>query len=93
MIECLSLIVQEDIIKESQHRVLKDCRQQLRAQLYQQRENIHFDPILQAACTVDIKQYCSNIQPGNSQVTIVNNYLIQRRWPSAFLLYLHLVYV
>lgn len=73
VIECLSSIVQEDIIKESQHRVLKDCRQQLRAQLYQQRENIHFDPVLQAACTVDIRQYCFNVQPGNSQVTIVNN--------------------
>ncbi|XP_032671298.1 Golgi apparatus protein 1 [Odontomachus brunneus] len=68
VIECLSLIVQEDIMKESQHRVLKDCRQQLRAQLYQQRENIHFDPVLQTACTTDIKQYCFNVEPGNSQV-------------------------
>jgi len=62
-------------MKESQHRVLKDCRQQLRAQLYQQRENIHFDPVLQATCTMDIKQFCFNIEPGNSQVTnnVVSN--------------------
>lgn len=63
--------MQEDIIKESQHRILKDCRQQLRAQLYQQRENIHFDPVLQTACAIDIKQFCYNVQPGNSQVAMV----------------------
>lgn len=73
VIECLSSIVQEDIMKDSQHRVVKDCRQQLRAQLYQQRENIHFDPVLQATCATDIKQFCFNVEPGNSQVA--TNYL------------------
>ncbi|XP_076234853.1 Golgi apparatus protein 1 [Calliopsis andreniformis] len=68
VIECLSKIVQEDIMKDTQHRIPKDCRQQLRAQLYQQRENIHFDPVLQAQCTNDIKQYCFNVEPGNSKV-------------------------
>jgi len=58
-------------MKDSQHRVLKDCRQQLRAQLYQQRENINFDPFLQTACAPDIKQFCFNVEPGNSQVTII----------------------
>lgn len=75
VIECLSSIVQEDIMKESQHRVLKDCRQQLRAQLYQQRENIHFDPVLQASCSIDIKQFCYSIEPGNSQVTIMFSHI------------------
>lgn len=68
VIECLSTIVQEDIMKETQHHVPKECRQQLRAQLYQQRENIQFDPILQAQCITDIKQYCYKVEPGNSQV-------------------------
>lgn len=68
VIECLSTIVQEDIMKDTQHRVPKECRQQLRAQLYQQRENIQFDPVLQAQCTTDIKQYCFNVEAGNSQV-------------------------
>lgn len=72
MIECLSSIVQEDIMKDSQHRVVKDCRQQLRAQLYQQRENIHFDPVLQASCAIDIKELCFNVEPGNSQVAIIS---------------------
>ncbi|CAK9798296.1 Golgi apparatus protein 1 [Anthophora plagiata] len=68
VIECLSTIVQEDIMKDTQHHIPKECRQQLRAQLYQQRENIQFDPILETQCRTDIKQYCYNIEPGNSQV-------------------------
>nr|ARK19823.1 venom protein [Ampulex compressa] len=68
VIECLSTIIQEDIMKETQHRIPKECRQQLRAQLYQQRENIQFDPILQSQCASDIRQYCFNVEAGNSQV-------------------------
>ncbi|XP_050588557.1 Golgi apparatus protein 1 [Bombus affinis] len=68
VIECLSTKVQEDIIKDTQHHITKECRQQLKAQLYQQRENIQFDPILQAQCTNDIKQYCYDLEPGNSQI-------------------------
>ncbi|KZC10387.1 Golgi apparatus protein 1, partial [Dufourea novaeangliae] len=68
VIECLSTIVQEDIMKDTQHHIPKECRQQLRAQLYQQRENIHFDPILQAQCATDVKQYCFNVEAGNSQI-------------------------
>ncbi|KAK2580723.1 hypothetical protein KPH14_011351 [Odynerus spinipes] len=68
VIECLSSIVQEDIMKNTQHRIPKECRQQLRAQLYQQRENIQFDPILSTLCAQDIKQHCFNVEAGNSQV-------------------------
>lgn len=55
-------------MKDTQHRIPKECRQQLRAQLYQQRENIQFDPILQSQCADDVKQYCFNVEAGNSQV-------------------------
>ncbi|XP_008555491.1 Golgi apparatus protein 1 [Microplitis demolitor] len=68
VIECLSTIVHDDIVKESQHRILKDCRQQLRAQLYQQRENIRLDVTLQKACAGDIQQLCNQVEPGNAQV-------------------------
>lgn len=68
VIECLSNIVQEDVVREAQHRIPKDCRQQLKAQLYQQRENIHLDPILLQACSSDINQYCAGVTAGNSQV-------------------------
>lgn len=76
-------------MKESQHRVLKDCRQQLRAQLYQQRENIHFDPVLQTSCTTDIKQYCFNVEPGNSQVATVSSNI---KWLS-FTLCIRILYI
>lgn len=68
VIECLSSIIQEDVMKENQPRIKKNCRQQLKAQLYQQRENIHFDPILQKACETDIQNLCHNVVPGNSRI-------------------------
>lgn len=68
VIECLSSIVQADIMKNTQHRIPKECRQQLKAQLYQQRENIQFDPVLHTSCAQDIKQFCFNVEAGNSQV-------------------------
>ena len=64
----MSDIVQKDVIHDSQHRISKECRQQLKQQLYQQRENIKFDPKLQKVCADEIKQYCYNVEPGNSQV-------------------------
>ena len=73
MIHCLSSLIQDDILKDRQPRIPKDCRQQLKSQLYQQRENIQFDPILQKACVKDIKQFCFNIIPGNSQVPTADN--------------------
>ncbi|KAJ8669296.1 hypothetical protein QAD02_000555 [Eretmocerus hayati] len=68
VIGCLSDIVQKDILQDSQHKITRECRQQLRAQLYQQRENIKFDPKLSKLCAYEVKQYCSNIEPGNSQI-------------------------
>ncbi|XP_015608654.1 Golgi apparatus protein 1 isoform X2 [Cephus cinctus] len=68
VIECLSTVVQEDIMKDTQHRVPRECRQQLRAQLYQQRENINFDPTLQKLCATDVKQLCFDVKPGRSQI-------------------------
>ncbi|XP_012286119.1 Golgi apparatus protein 1 [Orussus abietinus] len=68
VIECLSSIIQDDIIRDTQHRIPKDCRQQLKAQLYQQRENIQFDPVLQRSCVMDIEKFCYNIEAGNAQV-------------------------
>ncbi|XP_014213335.1 Golgi apparatus protein 1 [Copidosoma floridanum] len=68
VIACLSNMVQTDIIKNAQFRISKDCRQQLKAQLYQQRENIKFDPELRKVCVNDIKQWCGDIEPGQSKI-------------------------
>lgn len=45
-----------------------ECRQQIRAQLFQQRENIDFDPKLKAACRIEIKEICGDVQHGAGQV-------------------------
>lgn len=67
-------------MKNTQHRIPKECRQQLKAQLYQQRENIQFDPALHALCAQDIKQYCFKVEPGNSQVIfMIIGYLFRKK--------------
>ncbi len=35
-----------------------------------QSESINLDPKLKEACGADVEQYCSNVSPGNSQVSI-----------------------
>lgn len=65
---CLSELVRNATLSEQKHTVSKECRQQLRAQLLQQRENIEFDPKLKAACSKDIQDHCGNVQPGAAQV-------------------------
>jgi Golgi apparatus protein 1 len=69
VIVCLSELVRNATISDQKHTVSKECRQQLRAQLLQQRENIEFDPKLKAACSKDIRDHCGNVQPGAAQVT------------------------
>ncbi|XP_055546541.1 Golgi apparatus protein 1 isoform X1 [Wyeomyia smithii] len=68
VVSCLSEMMRNDTIKGAKHSVPKECRQQVRAQLYQQRENIDFDPNLKAACQQDINTYCSSIPHGSGQV-------------------------
>lgn len=68
VVECLSTIIRNDTLREARHSIPKDCRQQLKAQLLQQRENIDLDPNLKKACTDDINKFCSKVQHGNAQV-------------------------
>lgn len=60
--------MRNDTIRDAKHTISKECRQQLRAQLFQQRENIDFDPRLKRACTGDIKKLCAQIENGGAQV-------------------------
>lgn len=66
---CLSELVRNATLSEQKHSVSKECRQQLRAQLLQQHENIDFDPRLKAVCSADIQNHCSNVQKGAAQVS------------------------
>ncbi|XP_058822591.1 Golgi apparatus protein 1-like isoform X2 [Topomyia yanbarensis] len=68
VVACLSEVMRNDTIKGAKHSIPKECRQQVRAQLYQQRENIDFDPKLKAACREEINTYCFNIPHGSGQV-------------------------
>ncbi|CAG9121359.1 unnamed protein product [Plutella xylostella] len=66
VITCLSEIVRNDTISGRKHIISKDCRQQLRSQLFQQKENIDLDPELKEACKKDLLVYCPNVQHGES---------------------------
>ncbi|XP_063230835.1 Golgi apparatus protein 1 [Bacillus rossius redtenbacheri] len=68
VITCLSEHVRNDTIHDAKHTIPRDCRQQLRAQLFQQRENINFDPGLRGACFLDIKKFCPGTVEGAGQI-------------------------
>jgi Golgi apparatus protein 1 len=68
VIFCLSEQVRNDTIRDAKHTISKECRQQLRAQLFQQRENIDFDPRVKRACIEDIQKLCAEFQKGGAQV-------------------------
>nr|CAD7426932.1 unnamed protein product [Timema monikensis] len=68
VIRCLSEKVRNDTLRESKHSIPRECRQQLRAQLFQQRENINFDPVLRDACQKDIIENCPDVTHGAGQV-------------------------
>ena len=68
VIACLSEVMRNDTITGAKHSIPKECRQQVRAQLYQQRENIDYDPKLKAACKEEIGKYCPNVPHDSGQV-------------------------
>lgn len=68
VVECLSTIIRNDTLRDARHSIPKDCRQQLKAQLLQQRENIDLDPNLKKACSDDVQKYCNKVQHGSAQV-------------------------
>lgn len=69
VVACLSEKITNDTIAGIKSDIQKDCRQQLKAQLFQQRENIDFDPKLAKACEEDVQMYCKNIQHVGAQVS------------------------
>lgn len=71
LIECLSERVLNDTLSGTWNSIRKECRQQLRAQLFQQRENIDFDPKLEHVCEKDIKTFCPNIEHGGGRVRLI----------------------
>jgi len=68
VVRCLSEQVLNSTVSGVKSQIPRECKQQLKAQLFQQRENIQFDPVLKAACAQDIKTYCDKVQKGTFQV-------------------------
>lgn len=68
VVACLSEIIAKDTIEEQRHSIPKLCRDQVRSQLKQQRENIDLNPKLKATCNKDIKTFCGEITPGSGQI-------------------------
>lgn len=74
VVACLSEVMRNDTIRGQRHTIPKECRQQVRAQLFQQRESINLDPKLKEACHEDINQYCSDVETGGGQVMNGNSF-------------------
>ncbi|XP_073842399.1 Golgi apparatus protein 1 [Musca autumnalis] len=60
VVACLSEVMRNDTIRGQRPRIPKECRQQVKAQLYQQRESLELDPKLAKACKKEMEQFCSD---------------------------------
>ena len=76
MVACLSETIRNDSLGsinsmlrgEKQHRVSQSCRQQLRIQLFQQHEDVKFNPSVHQPCERDEKRFCSSVKPGQGRI-------------------------
>ncbi|GAB6030494.1 hypothetical protein CHUAL_007357 [Chamberlinius hualienensis] len=68
VVMCLSEIVRNDSLQDQPHRISRECRQQLRVELFQRNEDIRLDPNLEDSCRSDREKYCHDVAPGNAQV-------------------------
>lgn len=68
VIECLSSIITNDAISDARFRIKSNCRQQVRNQLLQQRENFNLDPVLKTSCATDVAKFCTGVERGEAQV-------------------------
>lgn len=56
--------------------VNRDCRLEVATLIAETKADIHVDPILEAACTVDLLRYCSNVRNGNGQSEFTRKFSI-----------------
>ncbi|XP_023166718.2 Golgi apparatus protein 1 isoform X2 [Drosophila hydei] len=60
VVACLSEVMRNDTIRAQRHQIPKECRQQVKSQLYQQRESISLDPKLASVCKNELKEFCAD---------------------------------
>ncbi|XP_059622678.1 Golgi apparatus protein 1 isoform X2 [Phlebotomus argentipes] len=68
VVACLSERMRNDTLKGQRHTIPKECRQQVRSQLYQQRENIDYDPRLKSVCREEIDHLCYEVPNAGGQI-------------------------
>lgn len=60
----------EECLKKSflENRIItKECKVEVATLIQEAKADIHVDPLLQKACTVDLLKYCSHVQSGNGR--------------------------
>lgn len=75
VISCLSEQMLNATVQGLKSSISKDCKQQLRSQIFHQRESIDYDPLLKEACSEDMNKFCKNVHAGNAQVYLCYNYI------------------
>ncbi|GAB0086076.1 Golgi apparatus protein 1 [Sergentomyia squamirostris] len=68
VVACLSEIMRNETIRGQKNSIPRECRQQVRNQLYQQRENIDYDPRVKAVCREEINQFCFGVSNTGGQI-------------------------
>lgn len=68
VVACLSEVMRNDTIQGQRPRIPKECRQQVKAQLYQQRETLELNPKLSKACKKEMEEFCAD-KKGPGQVS------------------------
>ncbi|XP_017001881.2 Golgi apparatus protein 1 isoform X1 [Drosophila takahashii] len=81
VVACLSEVMRNDTIKAQRHQIPKECRHQVKAQLYQQRESIQLDPKLANACKRELELFCEE-EKGPGQVNEKALECLIRKTPS-----------
>ena len=57
----------KDAFLRKQSVMSQECRVEVAILIQESKADIHVDPLLQRACTVDLLKYCSNVQSGNGR--------------------------
>ena len=58
VVSCLVMLVSNDTVMDTEHRVKKDCRAELKFELLAEHSNLKLDPQLEEACREDVLQLC-----------------------------------
>lgn len=82
VVACLSEHILNSTINRVKSSIPKECKQQLKSQIFQQREKISLDPVLKRACALDIVKFCEKVSAGNAQVRfdIINKTIVFRQF-------------